>query len=66
MPKTWNLTYYRDSQPAAERTGLSTRDAAVEIDRLARGEAPTVPAAVELEFERIAASSETGELSLAA
>ncbi|HVV90620.1 MAG TPA: hypothetical protein VHB53_09010 [Solirubrobacterales bacterium] len=64
MQKTWNLTYYRDGKPAVERTGVSHQDAVVELFRLARGEAPADPVAVEL--EQIAAPAETGELSLVA
>jgi hypothetical protein len=64
MQKTWNLTYYDDGKAVAERSGVSHEDAVVELYRLARGEAPATPVAVEP--EQIAAPAETGELSLAA
>ena len=69
MKKTWNLTYYRDGEPAVERTGVTHEDAVVELYRLARGEAPALAPVVEpevVEPERITAAAETGELSLAA
>ena len=38
MQKTWNLTFYDDGKPVAERNGVSQSDAVVELYRLARGE----------------------------
>lgn len=61
MQKTWNLTYYEDGRPVAERRGLSHRDAVVEMHRLAGGEAPTAVAE-----SRQTAAAETGELALVA
>ena len=60
MQKTWNLTFYADGKPVAERNGVSQSDAVVELYRIARGEA--APA----EVTPITALSETAELRLAA
>ncbi|HVW48144.1 MAG TPA: hypothetical protein VHA76_13875 [Solirubrobacterales bacterium] len=61
MQKTWNLTFYADGKPVAERHGVSQSDAVVELYRLARGEA--APAE---NVEPITALTETAELRLAA
>jgi len=66
MHKTWNLTYYQDGQPVAERNGVSHEDAVTELYRLSRGGAPVAPAPVEVGPDHLVASAETGELSLAA
>ena len=59
MQKTWNLTFYSDGKPVAERTNVSQGDAVVELYRIARGEA--APAE-----EQFTAPTETGELRIAA
>ena len=46
MQKTWNLTFYADGKPVAERNGVSQSDAVVELYRLARGES-AAPAPVD-------------------
>jgi hypothetical protein len=58
MKKTWNLTFYDDGKPVAEKQGVSHSDAVVELYRLARGEAGIA--------EPQPALSETAELRLAA
>ncbi|MBS1885931.1 MAG: hypothetical protein JSU06_01965 [Actinobacteria bacterium] len=62
MQKTWNLTYYADGEPVAERNGISHSDAVVELYRLARGEAAPVPA----EVEELVPAVDTHELALVA
>jgi hypothetical protein len=64
MQKTWNLTFYADGKPVAERNGVSQSDAAVELYRLARGES-AAPDPVD-NVEPITALTETAELRLAA
>jgi hypothetical protein len=61
MQKTWNLTFYADGKPVAERSNVSQQDAVVELYRIARGEA-----AHPENVEPITALSETAELRLAA
>jgi hypothetical protein len=62
MQKTWNLTFYADGKPVAERNGVSQSDAVVELYRIARGES----AAPVDNVEPITALTETAELRLAA
>jgi len=62
MQKTWNLTFYENGKPVAERNGVSQSDAVVELYRIARGES----AAPVDNVEPITALTETAELRLAA
>ena len=62
MQKTWNLTYYADGKPVAERNGVSQSDAVVALYRIARGES----AAPVDNVEPITDLTETAELRLAA
>jgi hypothetical protein len=62
MQKTWNLTFYADGKPVAERNGVSQSDAVVELYRIARGES----AAPVDNVTPITALTETAELRLAA
>jgi hypothetical protein len=62
MKKTWNLTFYADGKPVAERNGVSQDDAVVELYRIARGES----AAPIDNVTPITALTETAELRLAA
>lgn len=64
MQKTWNLTFYADGKPVAERNGVSQSDAVVELYRIARGDA-AAPQPVD-NVESITALTETAELRLAA
>jgi len=62
MQKTWNLTFYDDGKPVAERNGVNQRDAVVELYRIARGESLAPVDNV----KPITALTETAELRLAA
>ncbi len=62
MQKTWNLTFYDNGKPVAERNGVSQSDAVVELYRIARGESV---APVE-NVTPITSLTETAELRLAA
>jgi hypothetical protein len=60
MPKTWNVTLYRDGKPVSERTGVSESDAVAQIYLLSRTSTPLEA------VEEVLPPAETGELSLAA
>ncbi|HEY2479713.1 MAG TPA: hypothetical protein VGI17_13415 [Solirubrobacterales bacterium] len=60
MPKTWNVTLYRDGKPVSERRGVSESDAVAQIYLLSRTSHPLEVA------EAALPPAETGELSLAA
>ena len=64
MQKTWNLTFYDNGKPVAERNGVSQSDAVVELYRIARGES-AAPHPVD-NVESITTLSEPAELRLAA
>ena len=59
MPKTWNVTLYRDGEAVSERRGVSESDAVAQIYLLSR---TTTPVAA-VQETRLA---DTGELALAA
>jgi hypothetical protein len=60
MPKTWNVTLYRDGEPVSERRGVSESDAVAQIYLLSRTTTPVEA------IEESLPPAETGELSLAA